>query len=163
MLEYFKAGRIFYLQKIYELYSKLAFTKDADRPMAISSLEKRILRTLDTRGAYGILELFLERGFLCQRRDDATCTGLSTPRKTRPVLVLDAIPRRDQVREHPLREGGLDQGLQDPLRGRDGWLVQSALGTRGHEGCGIEGVSKEDHAQPCGDAIEGGLRQALRG
>src|ERR1700749_4852812 len=48
----------------------LAFTNNEDRSIAISGLEKRLIRTFNTRGAYGVFDTFLNRSVLWQRGGD---------------------------------------------------------------------------------------------
>lgn len=62
-----KGGRIELFQFIYERYSTLAFTRVEDRPVAISGLEKRLIRTFNTDGAHGVFDTFLARSLLWKR------------------------------------------------------------------------------------------------
>ena len=54
-------------QDLYERYSKLALSVNTDRPVAIRGLEKRLMRALDTRGRFGVFDIYLRRGLLWQR------------------------------------------------------------------------------------------------
>jgi hypothetical protein len=49
---------------LYERYSRLQFTRAADRAVGIAALEARLLRAFDTSGGYGIFEKFLGRSLL---------------------------------------------------------------------------------------------------
>ena len=49
-----RALKIEYFQGLYKQYSRLAFTRDFDRRIAIAGLEKRLLTAFGTRGRYGI-------------------------------------------------------------------------------------------------------------
>ncbi|KIW78369.1 hypothetical protein Z517_08204 [Fonsecaea pedrosoi CBS 271.37] len=62
-----KGGRIELFQFIYKRYSRLAFTNKEDRSIAICGLENRLIRTFDTRGAYGVFDTFLNRSVLWRR------------------------------------------------------------------------------------------------
>lgn len=65
----FRGGRIRLYEHIYQLYSRLAFTNLSDRSVAISGLEKRLIRTFDTRGGYGVFLRYLDRSLLWRRKD----------------------------------------------------------------------------------------------
>lgn len=67
---FFKSAWISLYQSLYEQYSRLAFTNITDRPIGIHGLEERLIRSFNTRGAYGILELHLHRSLLWQRAID---------------------------------------------------------------------------------------------
>lgn len=78
-LGYFKGGRIVLFQRLYEMYSRLAFTKEQDRSVAISGLEKRLVRDFKTRGGYGVFDVYLARGLLWQRPEGGTLTRICYP------------------------------------------------------------------------------------
>jgi hypothetical protein len=59
-----------YVQGLYERYSNLALSFDADRPVAIKGLEKRLIRTFKTKGGYGVFACYLYRCLLWQRSGD---------------------------------------------------------------------------------------------
>ncbi|SPO03071.1 uncharacterized protein DNG_05752 [Cephalotrichum gorgonifer] len=65
--DYIKGLKIKLYQDLYELYSKLALSYPTDRPVAIRGLETRLLSVLNTRGGYGVLDVYLRRGLLWQR------------------------------------------------------------------------------------------------
>jgi hypothetical protein len=48
--------KIEYFQGLYKQYSRLAFTRYVDRPIAIAGLEKRLQRAFGTRGRYGVFD-----------------------------------------------------------------------------------------------------------
>ena len=73
-LAFYKDGRITFFRHIYEQYSRLGFTYFEDRPLAIASLEKRLLRTFESKGAFGVFESYLQRGLLWQRPKDFATT-----------------------------------------------------------------------------------------
>lgn len=72
-----RALKIEYFQGLYKQYSRLAFTRYVDRPIAIAGLEKRLQRAFGTRGRYGVFDdgnkpdngLF-HRSLLWQREQD---------------------------------------------------------------------------------------------
>ncbi|ETS84621.1 hypothetical protein PFICI_02646 [Pestalotiopsis fici W106-1] len=62
--EYFKGGKILHFQGIFQMYSKLAFTKRTDRSLALQGLENRLAKTMKTKVKFGILENMLGRSLL---------------------------------------------------------------------------------------------------
>ncbi|KAJ6286663.1 hypothetical protein J3E71DRAFT_388342 [Bipolaris maydis] len=68
-VEHYRDGRQLLIQDLYERYSGLAFTKPADRSVAILGLQERLARTFRTRAAYGLFEEYFARGLLWKRRD----------------------------------------------------------------------------------------------
>ncbi|PVH93374.1 HET-domain-containing protein [Periconia macrospinosa] len=66
---HYRDGRQLLIQDLYERYSGLAFSKDADRSVAILGLEARLARTFRTKAAYGLFEGYFARGLLWKRRD----------------------------------------------------------------------------------------------
>jgi hypothetical protein len=68
--------RIHFFQNIYEQYSHLDFTIVTDRSAALTGLEKRLARTYETHGSFGILERFLHRSLMWQRAGDAPMTKI---------------------------------------------------------------------------------------
>jgi len=60
-------------------YSRLGFTKQEDKPVALSGLEKRLVRTYDTKGGYGIFESYLGRALLWRRPDSTPLTPIVYP------------------------------------------------------------------------------------
>ncbi|KAM5355082.1 hypothetical protein ACJ41O_001728 [Fusarium nematophilum] len=67
ILPYYKGGRIVLFQNLFRMYSGLNFSRSADRCVAISGLEKRLMAAFKTRGGYGIFELYLARSLLWVR------------------------------------------------------------------------------------------------
>lgn len=70
-----KGGKILLSQKLYEQYSRLAFTYEQDRPIAIAGIEERLCRAFDSRGGYGVFEKYLGRSILWQRADEEPTLG----------------------------------------------------------------------------------------
>ena len=64
---FYRGGRIRLYEEVYKQYSRLAFTFTVDRAIAISGLEKRLIRTFSTVGGYGIFAEYLNRSLLWQR------------------------------------------------------------------------------------------------
>jgi len=62
-----KGGRIRLYEFVYKQYSTLAFSLMTDRSVAISGLEKRLIRTFNTTGGYGVFTEYLDRSLLWQR------------------------------------------------------------------------------------------------
>ncbi|KAM6516334.1 hypothetical protein FALCPG4_014517 [Fusarium falciforme] len=71
ILKHFKGGRITLFQHLYQTYSRLAFSQISDRSVAILGLEKRLLDAFQTRGGFGIFELYLTRSLLWSRQNDS--------------------------------------------------------------------------------------------
>ncbi|KAF2734668.1 HET-domain-containing protein [Polyplosphaeria fusca] len=77
--DYVKGMKIQLFQSLYVRYSNLALSYAVDRPVAIKGLEKRLVRTLNTWGGFGIFNIYLHRFLLWQR----TGTTLTRILKTR--------------------------------------------------------------------------------
>ncbi|KIN05179.1 hypothetical protein OIDMADRAFT_116151 [Oidiodendron maius Zn] len=70
-----RGERIYFYQNLYKQYSRLAFTRWEDRPIAIAGLERRLMYDLKTRGGFGIFDdgqSLLRRSLLWQRGSDET-------------------------------------------------------------------------------------------
>jgi hypothetical protein len=68
-----RGERIIFYQDLYKQYSRLAFTRWEDRPIAISGLEKRLIHDLKTQGGFGVFDdtrSLLCRSLLWQRGND---------------------------------------------------------------------------------------------
>ncbi|KAM0814065.1 putative Heterokaryon incompatibility domain-containing protein [Seiridium cardinale] len=63
-LTFDKGKRIKLYQDLYERYTRLAPNHSTDRPMAIKGMEARLLHALETRGGFGVFEVYLHRGLL---------------------------------------------------------------------------------------------------
>ncbi|PSN73725.1 HET-domain-containing protein [Corynespora cassiicola Philippines] len=64
---YVKGMKIELFQDLYSRYSNLALSFKADRPIAIRGLEKRLIRTLNTIGGYGVFNIYMHRCLLWKR------------------------------------------------------------------------------------------------
>lgn len=62
-----KGGRIRLFESLYEQYSRLHFTNDRDKSIAIAGLERRLCRAFDTDGSFGLFDRYFERSLLWQR------------------------------------------------------------------------------------------------
>lgn len=91
-------------QQLYSVYSRLGLTRPYDRPMAIASLEKRLLRTLQIQGGFGIFDGGSEKGLL--RRSLLWCRGKDTP----SLCPIEFPPNSDTVPSWSwmARSGGID-------------------------------------------------------
>ena len=78
-LKYLKGGRIRLFQILYERYSNLEFTVIADRAIAITGLEKRLLKTFGTKGGFGVLDLYLHRSLLWKKSGKNAMARLHHP------------------------------------------------------------------------------------
>ncbi|KAF5555909.1 serine threonine kinase [Fusarium mexicanum] len=70
ILKYYKGGRITLFQNLYEKYSRLDFSYNSDRPVALLGLEKRLSTVLQTRGQFGVFEQYLARSLLWSRPEN---------------------------------------------------------------------------------------------
>lgn len=80
--------KILRYQDLYRQYSSLRLSEDSDRPMAIGSLQSRVMETLGAKGGYGILDEeqgSSGRGLL--RRSLLWCRAHATPAMT-PITFL---------------------------------------------------------------------------
>ncbi|KAI1181649.1 HET-domain-containing protein [Nemania serpens] len=75
-LEHFKDQRIRFIQHLYTDYCARKLTKQTDRRVAISGLEKRIGHTLQTRASYGIVWKFFQRSILWRARKAGTMSRI---------------------------------------------------------------------------------------
>lgn len=60
-------NRVYPLQSLFKIYSKLAFSNLTDRSIAISGLESRFTSSFGTKVSYGISERYPHRSILWQR------------------------------------------------------------------------------------------------
>lgn len=99
-------------------YSRLEFSRDHDRPIAIAGVESRLWKAYGTKGGYGIFDdglgngLF-HRSLLWQRGDDQPSPGLSTI--AFPPESHHAVPTWSWM----AYSGGID--YLDPLFGETEW------------------------------------------
>lgn len=63
-IESSRGGKILLYQDLYQQYSRLAFTHQQDRPIAIAGLEKRLIQSLGVRGGFGVLDELSGLGLL---------------------------------------------------------------------------------------------------
>ncbi|KAH7304162.1 hypothetical protein B0I35DRAFT_445612 [Stachybotrys elegans] len=68
---YVKGKQIKLYQDLYERYSGLDLSYITDRPVAIRGLETRLLSALNSKGGYGVLDIFIRRGLLWQRKGES--------------------------------------------------------------------------------------------
>lgn len=55
-IEFSRGGKIVLYQDLYMRYSRLGFSHQVDRPIAIAGLEKRLIQSLGVHGGYGVLD-----------------------------------------------------------------------------------------------------------
>lgn len=68
-----RGEKIIFYQNLYKQYSRLAFTRWEDRPIAIAGLERRLISDLNTHGGFGVFDdeqSLLRRSLLWQRGKD---------------------------------------------------------------------------------------------
>ncbi|KAI0000236.1 HET-domain-containing protein [Xylariaceae sp. FL0662B] len=79
LLNYYRDGRIGLFQELYGTYSRLDFKELSDRSMGVLGLERRLVRTLETEGDYGILKRYLQRSLLWKRHGSARLRPIPYP------------------------------------------------------------------------------------
>ncbi|KAG8161780.1 hypothetical protein KVR01_008767 [Diaporthe batatas] len=80
-----KDDKINYFISLYEQYSTRSFTYPDDRQVAILGIERRLLKSLGTRGKYGVFEEYLHRTLLWQRNKSQASMRLLSERLLRKV------------------------------------------------------------------------------
>ncbi|KAI1102455.1 HET-domain-containing protein [Jackrogersella minutella] len=78
-LRYFREGRIVLFQTLYGMYSKLAFSEPTDRSMGVIGLERRLARTFQTIGDYGVLMCYLCRSLMWKREGNEKLRAIVYP------------------------------------------------------------------------------------
>lgn len=78
-------GHIRIFTTLYERYSRLNFTFNADRAVAIAALEMRLFRVFNTTGVCGILKKFLGQSLLWRRDQEDTLERIQFPDHQSPV------------------------------------------------------------------------------
>jgi hypothetical protein len=66
---YYKGMQIKFYETLYQHYSNLNFSYTANRAIAMDGLERKIFKTFQTIGAYGIMEKYLHRSLLWQSNE----------------------------------------------------------------------------------------------
>ncbi|KAH6890697.1 hypothetical protein B0T10DRAFT_403476 [Thelonectria olida] len=74
-IESLRGGKILLYQDLYRKYSRLAFTHQQDRPIAIAGLESRLIQSFGVRGGFGVFDDkrgsgLLRRSLLWHRSSD---------------------------------------------------------------------------------------------
>ncbi len=77
--KYYRDGRQTLVQELHERYTKLAFSRPTDRPIAILGLQERLSRVFQTQAAYGFFAAYFGRGLLWRRREARRMTHLVSP------------------------------------------------------------------------------------
>ncbi|KAK0669118.1 heterokaryon incompatibility protein-domain-containing protein [Cercophora samala] len=81
-----RGDKIRLYESLYQMYSRLQFTKIWDRPIAIAGLEQRLVAAFNTHGGYGVFDSpFFGRSLLWQRDESAgtSMTRIHFPREQR--------------------------------------------------------------------------------
>ncbi|KAF3761990.1 HET-domain-containing protein [Cryphonectria parasitica EP155] len=112
-----RGARIRLFQNLYRQYSRLDFTRDYDRPLAIAGLEKRLIQAFNTSGGFGIFDDgrgLLRRSLLWYR------SSIDTP------LKLIQFPNDWKLKvpswSWMAYQGGIEY-LELPFQGVD-WLLE---------------------------------------
>jgi hypothetical protein len=112
MPSYVKGQQIVLFQDLYQRYSKLALTVATDRPVAIRGLEKRLIRVLQTKGKFGIFDIYLRRGLLWQR-DQASLKRIdfSSKKEQEAVPSWSWMAYNGEIRYTSVPLGGVEWDL----------------------------------------------------
>lgn len=81
--------RIRRYQELYKQYSRLGLSKPFDRPTAIDGLQRRLLRTMEVQGGFGVFDGGVTRGLL--RRSLLWCRGSDIASLSRIEFPVDRI------------------------------------------------------------------------
>lgn len=143
---YVKGGRIRLYEVVYERYSKLAFSIIQDRPLAISGLEKRLIRTFNTVGRYGIFDIYFQRGLLWARAGN-TMTRINSDRGQRvPSWSWMGYAGGIKYVEIPFGQSEWDNDIYSPFsrmhRNASGKCVEKRKGAKMME---LRAVAREFH------------------
>lgn len=87
-IELSRGGQLYYYESLYEQYSRLRFSFEEDRSVAIYGLETRICRALGNKGGYGVFKNNLGRGLLWRRSDAKPLVRIvfsQSPKRGRPA------------------------------------------------------------------------------
>jgi len=66
---------------LYKQYSRLEFSHDYDRPLAIAGLEQRLIYAFETEGGYGVFQVYFQRSLLWRRDQDAAMSKIDFPKQ----------------------------------------------------------------------------------
>jgi hypothetical protein len=133
-MELSRGGQIYYYESLYEQYSRLNFSFDADRSVAIDGLERRISRALGDIGAFGVFKKNLGRGLLWRR-------GLNVPQLVRIDFSTDANRgRRAPSWSWMSYVGGID--YLDTVGGSVTWEKSTSWDTE-NGGMTLKGYARE--------------------
>jgi hypothetical protein len=133
-------------------YSELAFSVIQDRSVAISGLEKRLIRTFKTVGGYGIFECYLSRGLLWQRAGDVIRRINSIPGRKVPSWSWMAYAGEITYMEIPF--GGVDwtDEIHSPFSDKQQNQTNDRWEGRVANAAELRAVARE-FIQDCGELI----------
>lgn len=126
-----RGERILRFQELYQEYSRLQLSSDCDRPIAIRSLEQRLLRTMSVDGGWGILENrnsrgLLRRSLLWHRGEDTGCmTPITFPPSRERPPSWSWMSVSGSINYFPLKWNGYD--WQDV---KSAWTIQQRVSDR---------------------------------
>ncbi len=105
------------------MYSGLGFTRHVDRPVAISGLEKRLVRTFQAYGGFGVFDIYLQRGLLWQRPDNGVLARIQYPPDRHvPSWSWMAYQGRIKYMDIPFDGADWTTDLQSPFKaGTNDW------------------------------------------
>ncbi|TWU71178.1 hypothetical protein ED733_000708 [Metarhizium rileyi] len=80
-----QTNKVQLFELLFERYSNFVLTRNTDRSVAISGLERRLAQTFETEVGYGIFNRYLHRSLLWQRSGDERMRRIHYPTKKRKV------------------------------------------------------------------------------
>lgn len=129
--------KILLYQDLFKTYSRLGLSVPSDRPMAIDSLQRRILAALNVKGGFGILDEQLRRGLL--RRTLLWCRDRGLPSLDRIPFPPDRVTAVPPTWSWMVCSGAIDyinppfgEMLWDTKGGLHSPWSQGALATSGY-------------------------------
>ncbi|KAM0424535.1 hypothetical protein ACHAPT_010251 [Fusarium lateritium] len=127
-----KGGRIQLIESLYKQYSTLQFTNDSDRPLAIAGLEQRLIRAFDTKGGYGVFQLYLGRTLLWKRGTDKPLRRIDFPPEQRfqvPSWSWMAYSGAIDFVDVPFKEVDWNRELESPWASAGEWASSTGDST----------------------------------
>lgn len=135
--EKYQGEKILMFQDLFRTYSRLGLSKPSDRPVAIDSLQRRILAALNVKGDFGILDEQLERGLL--RRTLLWCRDRRSPSLDRIAFSPDSVTSVPPTWSWMVCSGPIDyinppfgEMIWDPKGDLQSPWSQGALATSGY-------------------------------
>ncbi|KAF5003962.1 hypothetical protein FDECE_9525 [Fusarium decemcellulare] len=162
-----KGGRIRLVESLYKQYSTLEFTRDYDRPLAIAGLEQRLIRAFNTKGGYGVCQLYLGRTLLWKRGQSTTLRKIDFPPEQKfqvPSWSWMAYNGNIDFVDAPFDEVDWSENLESPWVSASQWTSSTGDSTSSNvlhaiawdfdEGKGGSGLTYDYGAPPTGSVVK---------